>query len=119
MKDYLDQILGLTGDEPPLTAEDIAAAIPQAFRGWYGEFLLAGGDRAATIRASHLSTGGWLTDHCQVSVHTRPDGLLLCVKEYAEGSAPTAVRVGRITWRQAEDVLRAVAEPEQLELEVT
>lgn len=124
MKDYLSRILDLTGDEPPLTPEDIRAAIQCAFGGnWYGEYLLAGGDRAQTVRTSHLSTGGWLTDHYRVSVHTRPGGLHICIREYAESRtrplpAPTAVRVGRLTWRQAEDILRAAAEPEQLELEV-
>lgn len=116
MTDYIAKIWDLTGDEPPLTPADERAAIQDAFGGnWYGEWLLAGGDRAQTVRTSHLGTGGWLTDHYRTSVHTSPDGLFICVREYAEGRActtrprpaPTAVRVGRLTWRQAEDILRA------------
>lgn len=128
MKDYINQIWDLTGNEPPLTPEDIRTAVQYAYGGWPGEFLLAGGDKAETVRAQRGGCAGWPTDHYSVSTHCDRDGVLIRVQEHAVGRAermrrrppppPTAVRVGRLTWRQVEDVLRAGGEPEQLELEV-
>lgn len=122
MTDYTTQILGLTGDEPPLTTEDIRRAVHFALSGWEGEWLLAGGGLAEHILSLGGGCGGWPTDHYSVSINRDRRGVLIRVKDHAASLAehmrpgppppPTAVRVGRLTWRQVEDVLRAMAEPE-------
>lgn len=117
MRDLTAQILGLTGDEPPLTPDDIRRAVRFALSGWYGEWLLAGGDRAHQIRSRDGGSAGWIDEHTSVNVTYRRSGLLIRVSEHPGGRAaamrpgppppPTAVRFGCVTWRQAEDVLRA------------
>jgi hypothetical protein len=112
------QILGLTGDEPPLTPQDLRIAVEYAFRGWRGEWLLAGRPDA---RAGDWGCAGWPTEHYSVNVTTRTHGgLLIRVSERPEGRtctirprpAPAAVRVGRITWRAAEAILRQIHTPD-------
>lgn len=115
------ELHGITGDEPPLTDADIRTAVTYALSGWYGEWLLAGGERA-----HHVRTGvrggcvGWPTDHTSISIGRSHRGLLVRISEHPEGRncpiwprpAPAAVRAGRITWRQAEDILRATQDDE-------
>jgi hypothetical protein len=109
-------ILDLTGQEPPLTPEDMRTAVQFAFHGWRGEFLLAGRPDA---RTGDWGCAGWLGDHYSVNITSSSRGLLIRATEHADSRtslvrprpAPAAVRVGRITWRTAEAILRSASEP--------
>lgn len=121
------EVHGITGNEPPLIDADIRTAVDYALSGWYGEWLLAGGDRAHHVRTGQGGCAGWPTDHHSISVGRGRRGLLVRISDHPEGRqstirprpAPTAVRAGRIPWRTAETVLRQLrASTEQGALEV-
>lgn len=109
-------VYGITGDEPPLTPADIRDAVAYALGGWFGDWLLDGGDRAHHVCVQmQAGCSGWINDRRSVSADLRRDGLHVCITEHREPrgapfprSAPVAVRAGRIPWRQAEEVLRAI-----------
>jgi hypothetical protein len=113
------EVLGITGDEPPLTDADIHTAVTYALSGWRGEWLLDGGDRAHYVRTQEGGCAGWPTDHCSISVGRGRRGLLVCIREHPEGRdnpirprpAPATVRTGHIPWRTAEVILRQLREP--------
>ena len=107
--------------EPLLTDADICAAVRLALGNWQGDALLAGGDLGAQVRAGNWGSAGWPTDHYSVNVTADRRGLLIRASEHPEGRdaamrpgpppPPASVRIGRIAWRQAEDILRA-AQPD-------
>lgn len=111
MKDYTREIFGITGQEPPLTPADIRTAVRWAFDGCRrGERLLT--DPIEFGREQRHWSGGQPRDGSipiSVSCSEHRGGLLIRITDFTSGQR--VVRVGRISWRTAADVLRQLREP--------
>lgn len=102
------QVCGITGEEAPLTPEDVRLTVDQAYAGERAELALAGDPQ---VREPDWGCGGMINDHLFLCCISDGRGLWVRIVEY-RGDRQVA-RAGHVPWRTADEVLRHRAAEQQ------
>lgn len=93
------EVAGITGDEQPLTPDDIAAGVRYALKAWRGPALL---DDDAHVTGGNWATGGRLPDGRGIFCIADDRGVWIRI---TSGDAACA---GHVPWRAAKKIVAAV-----------
>ena len=113
------QIVGITGDEDPLTAADVRVVLERAYAPWQAALMLRlrgplSGWEREQVRPPHKGGCGWY-DLTFLSYGCDSRGIHGLIIDHAgDQSRVVARRAGFIGWRDAEQLIRGAATPATL-----